>query len=390
MTREDYNINSTTRLFGRFTYYGLTDLPTDPFDTGFCADRCAEKYHTKALALDLNHQFSTTTIFDLNVSASRFVYSRAPINSDYDLTQLGWGSVYNDLSASLRTPPTPAFTYANDPGLSQGPGSAIGDHNSQYNFSPVVTLIRGKHTIAIGGQYELGYDNYFQTNIAAGAFAFSTNWTSSSFAAPAANSGFGFADFLLGLADQQGHFVNQTEGVAQVPAQVAGKQTYRAIYGNDTWRVTPKLTISMGLRYELQGPWSERFNDLTYFSPNAVNGAVTGCNGQLNSPCTGDAFYVQTGVNGSRNNIPLDKRQWSPRLGLAYSWDQKTVIRAGYGIFFIPNYISFGLNADNDVIGLANYTVRLLPHVARRVCPALQHAQRHWRLRSSRRSSDLC
>ena len=93
MTREDYNINSTTRLFGRFTYYGLTDLPTDPFNTGFCADRCAEKYHTKALALDLNHQFSTTTIFDFNVSASRFVYSRAPINSGLrpDETGLGIG-----------------------------------------------------------------------------------------------------------------------------------------------------------------------------------------------------------------------------------------------------------------------------------------------------------
>ena len=109
----------------------------------------------------------------------------------------------------------------------------------------------------------------------------------------------------------------------------------------------------MGLRYELQGPWSERFNDLTYWSPNAVNGAVTGCNGAVGSPCTGDAFYVQTGINGTRNNIPLDKRQWSPRIGVAYSWDQKTVIRAGYGIFFIPNYISFALNADNDVIGLA-------------------------------------
>ncbi len=353
VTRADYNINSTTRLYGRFSYYGLTDLPTDPFATGFCADRCAEKYHTKALALDLNHQFSTTTIFDFNVSASRFVYARAPINSGYDLTDLGWGSVYNDLSSSLRTPPTPAFTFANDPGLSQGPGSAIGDHNSQYNFSPVLTLIRGKHTIAIGGQLEMGYDNYFQTNIAAGAFAFSTNWTDDNAKTPTAGTGFGFADFLLGLADNQGHFVNQTEGVAQVPAQVAGKQTYRALYANDTWRVTPKLTISAGLRYELQGPWSERFNDLTYWSPNALNGAVTGCNGVAGSPCTGDAFYVQTGVNGSRNNIPLDKRQWSPRIGLAYSWDQKTVIRAGYGIFFIPNYISFGLNADNDVIGLA-------------------------------------
>ena len=101
----------------------------------------------------------------------------------------------------------------------------------------------------------------------------------SSFATPLANTGFAFADFLLGLADNYGSFVNQTEGVAQVPAQVAGKQTYRALYANDTWRVTPKLTISAGLRYELQGPWSERFNNLTYWNPNAVNGAVTGCNG---------------------------------------------------------------------------------------------------------------
>ena len=195
--------------------------------------------------------------------------------------------------------------------------------------------------------------------------------------------------FLLGLADNYGSFVNQTEGVAQVPAQVAGKQTYRAIYGNDTWRVTPKLTISAGLRYELQGPWSERFNDLTYWNPNAVNGAVTGCNGAVGSPCTGDAFYVQTGVNGSRNNIPLDKRQWSPRIGLAYSWDQKTVIRAGYGIFFIPNYISFGLNADNDVIGLANTTYVSYISVTRRICPPLQHPQRHRRLRSGRRDPHL-
>jgi Carboxypeptidase regulatory-like domain/TonB dependent receptor len=353
VTREDYNINSTTRLFGRFTYYGLTDLPTDPFGTGFCADRCAEKYHSKALALDLNHQFSTTTIFDFNVAASRFVYSRAPINSDFDLTTLGWAPVYNDLSANLRTPPTPAFTFPNDPGLSQGPGSVIGDHNAQYNFSPVITFIRGKHTISAGVQYEIGYDNYVQTNIAAGAFAFSTNWTTDNALTPTAGTGFPFADFLLGLADNSGHFVNQTEGVAQVPAQTAGKQTYRALYGQDTWRITNKLTISAGIRYELQGPWSERFNDLTYWSPLAVNGAVTGCNGVVGSPCTGDAFYVKTGINGSRNNIPLDKRQWSPRLGLAYSWDQKTVIRAGYGIFFIPNYISFGANPDNDVIGLA-------------------------------------
>ncbi|HUO33353.1 MAG TPA: TonB-dependent receptor [Candidatus Acidoferrum sp.] len=353
VTRIDQNINNTTRLFGRFSYFGLTDLPTDPYDTGFCADRCAEKYHTKALALDLNHQFSSTTIFDLNVSASRFVYLRAPINSGFDLTSLGWAASYNDLSSSFRTPPTPAFAFPNDVGKSQGAGSAIGDHNAQYNFSPQITLIRGKHTLQFGAQFELGYDNYYQTNIASGAFAFSGIWTADNPKSPTANTGFPFADFLLGLGQNQGSFVNQTEGVAQVPAQTAGKQYYRALYGQDTWRVMPKLTITAGLRYELQGPWSERFNNLTYWNPTVVNATVTGCGGTAGSLCLGDAAYVQTGINGSRNNIPLDEREWSPRLGVAYSLDQKTVIRAGYGIFFIPNYISFGLNPDNDVIGLA-------------------------------------
>jgi Carboxypeptidase regulatory-like domain len=354
ITRIDQNINSTTRLFGRFGYYGLTDLPTDPYGTGFCQDRCTELYHSKILAIDLNHQFSATTIFDLNVAASRFVYARAPINSDYDLTQLGWPASYNDVPASFRTPPTPAFTFQNDVGISQGPGSAIGDHNSQYNFSPQMTLIRGKHTIQFGAQVEVGYDNYFQTNIGTGGFAFNGSWTSNNPKSPDGFSGFPIADFVLGLAQNQGHFVNQTEGVAQVPAQTAGKQDYRAFFVADTWRITSKLTLNLGLRYELQGTWSERFNGLTYWDPQAVNATVTGCDGVAGDACQGDAFLVTTGRNRSRNNLPLDKNEWSPRIGAAYALDQKTVIRAGYGIFWVPNFISFGLNPDNDLVSLAN------------------------------------
>ena len=78
----------------------------------------------------------------------------------------------------MRTPPTPAFPFPNDVGKSQG-NSAIGDHNTQYNVTPAFTLIRGKHTIQTGAQFEYGYDNYFQTNIASGAFAFGGNWTTS-------------------------------------------------------------------------------------------------------------------------------------------------------------------------------------------------------------------
>jgi hypothetical protein len=239
-------------------------------------------------------------------------------------------------------------------GISQGAGSAIGDHNSQYNFSPVMTLIRGKHTIQFGAQVEVGYDNYFQTNIGTGGFAFNGIWTADNPKAPSANTGFPFADFVLGLAQNEGHFVNQTEGVAQVPAQTAGKQDYRAFFVADTWRIMPKLTLNLGLRYELQGTWSERFNGLTYWDPTATNETVTGCSGVAGSSCPGDIFLVTTGRNTSRNNMPLDKKEFSPRIGAAYSLNDKTVIRAGYGIFYVPNFVSFGLNPDNDVVSLAS------------------------------------
>jgi hypothetical protein len=347
VVRGDQNIGNNTRLFGRFAYFGLTDLPNNPLGTGLCQDRCAELYHSKLLVVDLNHTFTPTTILDVSLAGSRFVYARAPLLAGYDLTQLGWTAAYNTPPGSMRTPPTPAFPFPNDVGKSQG-NSAIGDHNTQYNISPALTMIRGKHTLQAGAQFEIGLDNYFQTNIASGAFAFAGNWTSSS---PSAvdGSGFAFADFLLGLSQNQGSFVNQTEGVAQVPAQTAGRQVYRAFYLDDTFRVTHRLTLNLGLRYELQGTWSERFNRLTFWNPAATNATVTGCGGTAGSACPGDASLVASGGN----NIPMDKKAFSPRLGLAYALDQKTVIRGGYGTFYIPNYVSFGLNPDNDLVNLA-------------------------------------
>src|ERR1700688_4969877 len=354
VARGDQNIGSNTRLFGRFAYYGLTDLPSNPLGTGLCLDRCAEKYHTKMVVIGVNHTFTPNTILDVNLSGSRFVYGRQPLLSGFDLTTLGWPATYNSPPSTMRTPPTPAFPFPNDVGKTQG-NSAIGDHNSQYNITPALTLIRGKHTIQTGAQFEYGYDNYFQTNIASGAFAFGGNWTTAAGgAALITNPNFALADFLLGLSQNEGSFVNQTEGVAQVPAQTKGLQVYRALYADDTWHLTPKLTVNLGLRYELQGTWSDAFGRLSYWDPTATNATVTGCGGTAGTSCPGDAFLVGTGRNTSNNNIPMDKKAFSPRLGFAYALDQKTVIRGGFGTFYIPNYVLFGLNPDNDVVNLAS------------------------------------
>ena len=367
--RIDQNLTSKSRIFGRFNYNGLLDLPQNPFGTGLCADRCAENYHTKAAVVDYNYSLTPTTILDLNFSASRFIYARAPINSGYDLTKIGWPASYNgDVPSVARTPPTPCISEDTLVSCSQGQ-SFIQDHNTQFNFSPSVTMIRGKHSIQFGGQLEEGFDNYSQTNIASGFFGFNGAWTTNNPTAPVTGNGEPIADLLLGLAQGESQSVgNQTSGVAEVPALTAGKQTYRALFINDTFHATSKLTLNLGLRYELQGTWSERFDRLTYWNGAATNATVTGCSGAAASACPGDIFLVGNGVNTSRNNLPLDKKEFSPRLGFAYGLDPKTVIRGGYGIFWIPNFVSFGANPDNDIINLA--TTAFVPSTNGGLTPA--------------------
>jgi len=224
--------------------------------------------------------------------------------------------------------------------------SFIQDLNTQFNLTPSITMVRGRHTLKLGFQLEIGRDNYAQTNVASGSFAFCGS-------GQACFTGLSFADFLLGYADNPSNVENHFFGQAVVPALIAGQQIYRGFYADDTYHVTNKLTLNLGLRYDLQGPWSERFNRLSYFDPTAQNwlsnpAANAGLAGVPGLPgVRGDVFLAPP---GGGNAIPLDKTNISPRVGFAYSFDQKTVIRGGYGIFFIPNYVSFGLNPNNDLV----------------------------------------
>src|SRR5437016_4580260 len=289
--RVDQNINARNRIFGRFSYWKLLSLAQDPFGTGLCKDRCAENTRSKSAVIGVTHTFSPTTIADFNISASRFHYLRLPINAGFDMTQEFWPASYNSFVPDTeRTPLTPCFAI-NDPNVTCSQGqSSIDDHNTQWNLSPQVTMIRGRHTFVWGGQLEMGYDNYLQTNTGGGLISFNGSWTQSlARNAAGATGGIDFADFLFGFGLRQGAaFGQQTTGSLVISGPVSGKQTYRALYFGDNWHVTNKLTLNLGLRYELQGPWSERFDRLTYFDPKATNRAATGCGGAQGSACTGD------------------------------------------------------------------------------------------------------
>jgi Carboxypeptidase regulatory-like domain/TonB dependent receptor len=358
VARVDQNLTSRQQLFGRFTYFKELSLAQDPYGTGLCKDRCNEDTTSHSLAIGWTNAISSTLTSSLNASLSRYHYLRGPKDSGFDVTKEGWPSEYNSVVPDTeRTPMTPCFANS-DPGISCSQGqSAINDWDTQWNLSPQFTKIIGRHTLAFGGQLEESFDNYLQTNTGGGLVSFNGSWT-----APLASNagtvlGNDYADFLLGYGLGAGAaFGNQTTGSLTVSAPVASKETYRGLFIGDTWHATKKLTLNLGLRYELAGPYSERFNRLTYFNPTSTNAAVTGCSGAAGSACPGDLFYVQSGADSSRNALPLPKKEWSPRLGLAYALDTKTVIRTGYGIFFSPNYVSFATNPYGDVTNSATST----------------------------------
>jgi hypothetical protein len=353
VARVDHNLTASQHLFGRFTYFKELSLAQDPYGTGLCKDRCAENTKSRSIAVGWTDSLSSTFTASLNASFSRYHYVRDPINANFDVTQEGWPASYNALVPDgERTPMTPCFGKSDQLiSCSQGQ-SAIQDWDTQWNLSPQFTKIHGRHTFGFGLQFEQTYDNYYQTNIGGGIVSFNGSWTDS-LAANATGSvgGNDYADFLLGYGLGVGAaFGNQTTGNLSISQPTAGKETYRGFYFGDTWKVTNKLTLNLGLRYELAGPWTERFDRLEYFDPRATNAAVTGCGGTAGSTCPGDLFLVKTGANSDRTAVPLPKHEFSPRLGAAYALNDKTVIRAGYGVFFIPNNLSFQGNPNNDAL----------------------------------------
>jgi hypothetical protein len=356
VARIDHNITSKQRLFVRFSHWSVLDIPIDPLGSGLCADRCAEEYHSQAVAAGYLYGITPTTVFGLNASVSRFSYNRSPKSSGFDLTTIGWPTSYNDVvPAEMRTPPTPCVANIADNIMCTQGQSFIQDRNTQYYISPSISMLRGHHQYQLGFQFEVGRDDYAQSNIASGAFDFCVAGQACFTSLPGVSgTGFAFADFLLGYADNFNNLENHFFAQAVVPAFTAGQQIYRAFYFADSWHAANGLTLNLGLRYDLQGAWSERFNRLSYFNPTATN-FLTRFLPAGSPPVNGDVFLVNS---GNRNNIPLEKIDFSPRFGLAYSINSKMVVRSGYGIFWIPNYVSFSLNPLNDMVngGATTYT----------------------------------
>jgi hypothetical protein len=335
--RVDQNVSDKQHIFGRYSRWSNLNLPINPFGTGVCQDRCTETFTTNDVVLDDTYSFTPTLISDIHVGFDRFAYDRTVPTTGFDLTSIGWPAALNaQIPSSLRTFPTPNVQdMSGDLFGTQGAGSVIVARDNNFYLSGDLTKILGRHTLKAGAQFLVLQHNYAQTNIGSGIFTFDRGFTSSSPFNGAA--GFGFASYLLGYP---------SGGNNSLPALVAGEQIYRAVYFGDTWQATSKLTLDLGLRYAQDGPWSERFNRLSFWDLNAASplAAATGL------PLKGEMGLVDSSLDPSRNPVNLDETQFAPRFGLAYRLNDQTVIRGGYGIFWIPDLVAWSIEPNNDPV----------------------------------------
>lgn len=336
--RIDHTFSEKHRLFGRYTYWTNLNLPIDPYGTKTCVDRCTETFNTNQIVIADTYSFTPTLIADIRASFLRFHYDRTALTQGYDLTQLGWPASMNN-QVVFRVVPVPNVTGYNGVFSTNGTGSTIIARNDVYSLAPTLTKMWGSHTLKFGAELRRSTHNYYQQNNPSGTFNFDALLTSvNPFAA--AGTGNGFASFLLGYGSGGG--LNQN-------AQIASQIIYRAYHAGDQWRVSNRLTLNYGLRFEQMGPWSERYDRMSVLLPDAPNdlSSKTGLNFK------GNLGLVNSPASPGRNNQKLGNL-FSPRFGLAFRLTNKTVIRSGYGIFWLPNDVRWNITPHNDALNSFN------------------------------------
>jgi len=205
-----------------------------------------------------------------------------------------------------------------------------------YQINDAVSWVKGKHTWKFGGEIRMLQFNVRRLTQASGEFDFAAAQTSSTGDASGVG-GYSVASGLYGLSDTTTLNYGNFSGV---------RYKDFALYAQDTYKVSAKLTLNLGLRYDVNIPATEAFNRFSMVDPNLPN------------PGAGDIlgaytyFGSGTGRNGQKRPQDIYGKAFGPRVGFAYSINDKTVLRGGYGIYY--EALKEGSFADQDGLGFFN------------------------------------
>ena len=289
------------------------------------------------------------TINPTTVLAVRYGFNRFPnysydVSQGFDLSSLGFPSNYvNSVPRSLSQ-----FPYIS---MSNLYSLGVDDNNSYYvhasdNFSIMLSKFKGKHSLKFGFDYRKIKTAGNDANDAAGTYAFNGIFTKST-PTSAGTGGADLADLLLGYP---------SSGAVYTSTKLTQFADYYGAYVQDDFRILPKLTLNIGLRWEHETGLQEIHNGiLVNFDGSATNPLSANVTGIVPM---GIPEYAGTHGKTSAGNPYTNK--WGPRFGFAYQLDAKTVVRGGYGIFWAPQFAigapiaTVGYNQTNTYVASTN------------------------------------
>ena len=336
--RVDHNINANSRAYFRYSYKeefktgAADDWGSDPAGPGN-----ARPNNRWGMWAGYSRIFSPT--FTMNLTSGVQIWHETSDNQSFgfDPTTLGLPSYLHQNS--------PLFPMVNVGSQSSlGPGGnnqqAVTNHGPIGTISGDFVKLSGKHTLSFGAtgvEQVFSQHPYYQS-----ALQFSGQFTAGP--NPLSGSGFasgnGVAEMLLGVIDS-----GSTTGYTDSPLE---SNHLIGEYLQDDWRPVRNLTLNLGLRYEIQTPYTYRHNAASIFNPNVLNPLSY----SVGQPLLGALQFLGP---GNRYVYNMNYDNVAPRIGFSFQPTSRGVIHGGYGIFF-PESLTSGGAGDQDGFSAATYS----------------------------------
>ena len=269
---------------------------------------------------DWTSTLSPTMTFNLRAGLARWEdASGNSYGAGYDPRDLGFDP---NLVAQYRQLQFPHFSLGDYQTIGSNRLRETGA-NDVYTLQPNVSFVRGRHFVKVGAEVRRYNDNANDPGLASGSFIFDENWTQANAIQSSAGSGDEIATFLLGYPSE-----------ALVDQQIAPayQNHYYAAFIQDDWKLSNRLTMNLGLRWDFEAPPKERYDrQLRGFGFNEAS-PINSLVPELN--LLGGVYFA--GVNGQpRAAFDSDKNNFQPRVGAAYRIADKWVVRGGYGLYYL-------------------------------------------------------
>jgi hypothetical protein len=347
--RIDYNMSDRSRLYGDVRHTDYTQSKNDYFNN--VAEGSLLFRDNLGMSLDEVYTLNPTNVLDIRLNFTRMNEAHGIPSAGFNPTSVGLPSYLGATSNYLQMP---IITFNSATGMQALGATGANKLPSQsYQIFPTWEKTVGTHTIKAGGDFRQYRLNTFTAGNSTGNFTFNNNWVrSSSSASSTVAVGQDFASFMFGLPASGSYDLN---------TYASWYSYYAAVFLQDDWRVKHNLTVNLGVRFDHDGPYNEKYGrtldgfDTTDTNPLAAAAQAAYAKSPLSQLPAG-AFNVLGGVtfpgSGQTAVYKNNSHLVSPRAGVAWTPDAfhgKTVIRGSFAMFVAPvTILAAGVDAKDS------------------------------------------